>query len=63
VRNRVLSVLLCTVAFAGCAGTVGATPTQFFAEMRNQAIGLGGNVVLDTTVAGTGLSGVVYRCP
>ena len=41
---------------------IGATPDQFHAQMRNQAVGLGGNVVLDTTAAGTGVSGVIYRC-
>lgn len=30
-------------------------------QMRNQAVGLGGNVVFDTTVLGTA-SGVIYRC-
>ena len=30
-------------------------------QMRNQAVGLGGNVVFDTTVNGKP-SGVIYRC-
>jgi len=30
-------------------------------QMKNQAIGFGGNLVLNTTM--TSISGVVYRCP
>src|SRR3977135_941077 len=31
-------------------------------QMQNQAVGLGGNVVLDTSVMGTTATGVIYRC-
>lgn len=37
-------------------------PSQIQAQMQNQAVGLGGNVVLQTSAQGTGLSGVIYRC-
>jgi hypothetical protein len=37
-------------------------PTQIPPQMQNQAVGLGGNVVLDTSVVGTTTTGVIYRC-
>jgi hypothetical protein len=37
-------------------------PTQIPPQMQNQAVGLGGNVVLDTSVMGTTTTGVIYRC-
>jgi hypothetical protein len=31
-------------------------------QMKNQAIGAGGNAVLNTTAVDTGWTGIIYRC-
>ncbi len=31
-------------------------------QMKNQAIGAGGNTVLNTTAVNTGWTGIIYRC-
>lgn len=35
---------------------------QIAAQMQNQAVGVGGKAVLDTSVLGTTTTGVIYHC-
>ena len=51
----------------GCAAAGNLDPSKNTDDPRNQAVGLGGNVVFDTrsspaVTMGAVMSGVVYRC-
>lgn len=61
ITRNTADVASCT-AVGNIDSRMTGTAAQIPPQMQNQAIGLGGNVVLDTSVVGTTTTGVIYRC-
>jgi hypothetical protein len=61
ITRNAADVAACT-AVGNIDSRMTGIPSQIPPQMQNQAIGLGGNVVLDTSVVGTTTTGVIYRC-
>jgi hypothetical protein len=61
ITRNAADVASCT-AVGNIDSRMAGIPSQIPPQMQNQAVGLGGNVVLDTSVIGTTATGVIYRC-